>query len=116
MQRTRRNRIIGLAYVAPALAFVLAFTVYPLGRMIWMSLHEWSLISEPRFIGMDNFRQAFGDRQFWVSFLFTLKYTALVTPVLIIGGYLLALLTATKSKIRAASSRARSSSACSGWR
>ncbi|MFI5895427.1 carbohydrate ABC transporter permease [Actinoplanes sp. NPDC051513] len=101
MQRTRRNRYIGLAYVAPALVFVLAFTVYPLGRMIWMSLHSWSLITEPRFIGLDNYRQAFGDRQFWVSFLFTLKYTVLITPVLIVGGYLLALLTAPKSKTRA---------------
>jgi ABC-type sugar transport system permease subunit len=95
-----RNRWIGLAYVAPALAFVLAFTVYPLGRMIWVSLHEWSLISEPRSIGLDNFRQAFGDRQFWVSFLFTLEYTAIVTPVLIVGGYLLALLTAPASRVR----------------
>ncbi|NMO54607.1 sugar ABC transporter permease [Actinoplanes sp. TBRC 11911] len=95
-----RNRWIGLAYVAPALVFVGVFTVYPLGRMIWMSLHEWSLISAPRFIGLDNFRQAFGDRQFWVSFVFTLEYTAIVTPVLIVGGYLLALLTAPASRIR----------------
>ncbi|MFF5292818.1 carbohydrate ABC transporter permease [Paractinoplanes globisporus] len=101
MQRTRRNRYIGLAYVTPALVFVLAFTVYPLGRMIWMSLHDWSLITPPRFIGLDNYKQAFGDRQFWVSFLFTLKYTVLITPVLIVGGYLLALLTAPASRTRA---------------
>jgi len=101
VQRTRRNRYIGLAYVTPALVFVLAFTVYPLGRMIWMSLHDWSLITPPRFIGLDNYKQAFGDRQFWVSFLFTLKYTVLITPVLIVGGYLLALLTAPASRTRA---------------
>ncbi len=101
MQRTRRNRFVGLAYVAPALAFVLAFTVYPLGQMIWMSLNDWSLITPARFVGLDNYRQAFGDRQFWVSFLFTLKYTALITPVLIVGGYLLAMLTAPASRVRA---------------
>ncbi|MEV6304269.1 sugar ABC transporter permease [Actinoplanes sp. NPDC051861] len=101
MQRTRSNRLTGLAYVAPALAFVLVFTVYPLGRMIWMSLHEWSLIAEPSFIGADNFRQAFSDRQFLASFLFTCQYTLLITPVLIVGGYLLALLTAPVSKMRA---------------
>ncbi|MFD1369260.1 carbohydrate ABC transporter permease [Actinoplanes sichuanensis] len=87
--------------MAPALAFVLVFTVYPLGRMIWLSLHEWSLIAEPHFIGLENFRTAFSDRQFWVSFLFTLEYTALITPVLIVGGYLLALLTASASRVRA---------------
>jgi multiple sugar transport system permease protein len=40
------------------------------------------------------------DHQFWVSFWFTLKYTAIITPILIIGGYLLALLTAGNTPLR----------------
>lgn len=100
MYRSTRGRLVGLAYLAPALVFVLAFTVYPLGRMAWMSLHNWSLLTPPVFVGLDNYERVFGDRQFWVSFLFTLKYTALITPVLIVGGYLLALLTAHNSPLR----------------
>jgi multiple sugar transport system permease protein len=98
--RSRRAGLVGLAYLAPALAFVLVFTVYPLGRMMWMSLHNWSLLTPPVYVGFDNYERVFGDRQFWVSFLFTLKYTALITPVLIIGGYLLALLTAQNTPLR----------------
>ena len=100
MNRKSRRRLTGIAYLAPALIFVLAFTVYPLGQMIWMSLHNWSLIAPPRFVGLANYERAFGDRQFWVSFVFTLKYTALITPVLIVGGYLLALLTAQNTRLR----------------
>jgi ABC-type sugar transport system permease subunit len=100
MHRSKRGRLIGLAYLAPALVFVLAFTVYPLGQMIWMSFNSWSLITPPRFIGLANFRRAFGDTQFWVSFLFTLKYTAIITPILMIGGYLLALLTSPNTPLR----------------
>jgi multiple sugar transport system permease protein len=100
MRRAKRGRWVGLAYLAPALVFVLAFTVYPLGQMIWMSLHNWSLITPARYVGLDNYRQALADHQFWVSFLFTLKYTAIITPVLIVGGYLLALLTAHNSPLR----------------
>jgi multiple sugar transport system permease protein len=100
MNRRSRRRLTGIAYLAPALIFVLAFTVYPLGQMIWMSLHNWSLIAPPRFVGFANYERAFGDHQFWVSFVFTLKYTALITPVLIVGGYLLALLTAQNSRLR----------------
>jgi multiple sugar transport system permease protein len=100
MNRESRRRLTGIAYLAPALIFVLAFTVYPLGQMIWMSLHNWSLIAPPRFVGLANYERAFGDRQFWVSFVFTLKYTALITPVLIVGGYLLALLTAQNTRLR----------------
>ncbi len=100
MSRRSRGRLIGLAYLAPALLFVLAFTLYPLGQMVWMSFHNWSLLTPPRFVGLDNYRRAFADDQFWVSFFFTLKYTALITPVLMIGGYLLALLTATNTPLR----------------
>ncbi|MEV6489151.1 sugar ABC transporter permease [Actinoplanes sp. NPDC051633] len=100
MRRHTRSRWLGLAYLSPALLFVLTFTVYPLGRMVWMSFHNWSLISPPRWVGLDNYRQAFEDRQFWVSLGFTFKYTLIITPILIVGGYLLALLTVSNSPLR----------------
>lgn len=100
MRRRRRNRWIGLAYLSPALLFVLAFTVYPLAQMVWMSLHNWSLISPPRWVGLDNYTRAFQDRQFWVSFGFTMKYTLIITPILIVGGYLLALLLSPNTRLR----------------
>jgi len=91
---------LGLIYLAPALAFVLAFTVYPLVQMVWMSLHNWSLIAEKKFIGAGNYVKAFHDTQFWVSLGFTFKYTLLITPILMILGYLLALLTADNTPLR----------------
>lgn len=100
MYRSRRRRLVGFAYLTPALLFVLVFTVYPLGQMVWMSLHNWSLISPPRYVGLDNYRQAVDDRQFWVSFLFTVNYTLIITPILIVGGYLLALLTSSNGPLR----------------
>jgi multiple sugar transport system permease protein len=100
LRSSRQNRLIGMAYVAPALIFVMVFTVYPLGQMVWMSLHSWSLLTPPEWVGFDNYERAFTDRQFWVSFGFTLKYTLLITPILIIGGYMLALLTAPNTRLR----------------
>ncbi|MGP3915644.1 carbohydrate ABC transporter permease [Nonomuraea sp. 10N515B] len=100
MRHGPRGRLVGFAYLAPALLFVLAFTAYPLVQMAWMSLHNWSLLSPPRFVGLANYERAFDDTQFWVSFRFTLLYTALITPFLIIGGYLLALLTARNTVLR----------------
>jgi len=95
-----RRRWLGLLYLSPALLFVFAFTVWPLLQMAWMSLHNWSLISPPTWVGLDNYTRALHDRQFWVSFGFTLKYTLIITPILIIGGYLLALLTSGGSRLR----------------
>ncbi|MCV3239163.1 carbohydrate ABC transporter permease [Mesorhizobium sp. ZC-5] len=96
----RASRYIGLLYVTPALAFVLVFTVYPLAQMMWMSLHNWSLIAPKKYIGFGNFAKAWNDPQVWTSLEFTLKYTAIITPILMILGYLAALLTAENRPLR----------------
>jgi multiple sugar transport system permease protein len=98
--RGSRSKWLGLAYLSPALLFVLTFTVYPLGQMVWMSFHNWSLLTPPRWVGVANYTRAFSDHQFWVSFGFTLKYTLIITPILIGGGYVLALLLSSNSPLR----------------
>ena len=100
MYAAKRNKRIGLMYLAPALIFVSAFTAYPLIQMMWLSLNDWTLLTPPEFVGFDNFVKAFSDDQVWDSLGFTLKYTLFITPILMIGGYLLALLTATNSPLR----------------
>src|SRR5262245_31384183 len=100
MLATRRNKLIGLLFLSPALLFVLAFTFYPLVQLVWMSFNSWSLITPPKFIGGGNFTRAFGDSQFWVSLTYSLKYTLFITPILMVGGYLIALLVADNSRIR----------------
>jgi multiple sugar transport system permease protein len=84
----------------PALLFVLAFTLYPFARMFWISLNDWSLITPPEYVGLDNFSRILDDDQFWTSLRFTLKYTIMITPILMIGGYLVALLTSTNTRLR----------------
>ncbi len=97
---TGTSRYVGLLYIAPALAFVLVFTAYPLAQMVWMSLHNWSLIAAKKYVGAGNFIKAWNDPQFWTSLEFTLKYTALITPILMILGYLIALLTVENRPLR----------------
>jgi multiple sugar transport system permease protein len=100
MTARRRRRLTGLLYVAPAVIFVLVFTAVPLAGMIAMSFTNWSLITPPKLIGLTNFQQALADAQFWGSLGYTLKYTLLITPILIVGGYLLALLVAPNTPLR----------------
>lgn len=92
--------MLGLLYLAPALLFVAAFTAYPLIQMIWMSFHDWSLIEAKKWVGLANFVKAWNDRQFWISLGFTLKYTLYITPILMILGYLVALLVAPNTPLR----------------
>ena len=41
---------------------------------------------------LSNYFAAFDDEQYWVSLSYTLEYTLLITPILMVGGYLIALL------------------------
>jgi multiple sugar transport system permease protein len=100
MYSTGRGKVLGILYLAPALVFVVSFTLYPLIQMMWMSLHNWSMIEPAKFVGLRNFIKAYNDQQFWVSLGFTLKYTLYITPILMILGYLIALLVAANTPLR----------------
>ena len=98
MQASHR-RYVGLLYVAPALLFVSAFVIYPLVRLFQMSMTSASLLGGGAFVGWKNYLKAWGDETFWHALMFTLKYTACITPILMVGGFLLALLTAEPGRI-----------------
>src|SRR5262245_53060593 len=98
--RANGGRYIGFVYLAPALAFASAFTIYPFLQMVWMSLNNWSLIAEKKFVGFGNFVKAWHDPQVWVSLAFTLKYTLYITPILMGLGFLIALLTSANTPLK----------------
>src|SRR5262245_66691634 len=100
MTALRRRRITGLLYLTPAILFVLIFTAYPFAQMVAMSFTNWSLITPPKPVGLANFQAMAGDKQFWSSLGYTIRYTIIITPILMIGGYLLALLVSPNSRLR----------------
>src|SRR5215475_4660044 len=100
MYNTRAGILIGVIYLAPIVLFVSMFTAYPFVQMVWMSLHNWSLLETKKWVGLANFTKAYNDPQFWHSLWFTLEYTLYITPILMISGYLIALLVAENTPLR----------------
>jgi multiple sugar transport system permease protein len=93
------NRLVGFLYLLPALAFVAVFVFYPLSQLFYISMTSESLLGGGEFVWFDNYLLAFNDRDFWRAFWFTVKYTAIITPVLIGLGFLLALLMTARRPI-----------------
>jgi multiple sugar transport system permease protein len=93
------RRYVGLAYVAPALLFVAAFVGWPLLRLFQVSMTSTSLLGGGRFVGWANYAKAWHDETFWHALAFTLEYTAFITPLLMVGGFLLALLTSEPGRL-----------------
>jgi multiple sugar transport system permease protein len=88
----------GFLYILPSLLFVVVFFLIPLVMVAWMSLHDWPLLGEPTYTGVDNYASLLGDSTFWDSLWFTTKYTILVTPPIFICAYILAHLVNSKMR------------------
>src|SRR5262249_16216111 len=100
MTATRRRRLTGLLYLTPAIVFVLLFTAYPFAQMVAMSFTNWSLITPPKPVGLANFTAVTNAKQFWFSLGYPIPSPIIITPILMVGGYLLALLVAPNSGLR----------------
>lgn len=74
----------------PAVAMLVLFFLWPLARTIFMSFHDWPLLGDHEFTGLANYTAAFADDQFLRAAGFTLFYTAVMTPILLILAFLLA--------------------------
>src|SRR4051794_10757401 len=87
-----RRQVVGALMATPAVAMITVFFLVPLVLTFYMSLNQWSLLGAHTWIGFDNYTRAFSDANFRDAFVFTLEYTAVVTPVLFLLGLGLALL------------------------
>ncbi|WP_163504689.1 carbohydrate ABC transporter permease [Fodinicola acaciae] len=90
--RSRRRGVVGFLYTLPALVLVTVFFLVPLALLIWMSLHRWPLLGKPIWVGLANYLAIGGDGTFGQSLLFTAVYTVIITPILFLLGFGLAML------------------------
>ncbi|HWT22084.1 MAG TPA: sugar ABC transporter permease [Solirubrobacteraceae bacterium] len=87
-----RRQAVGALMAAPAVLLITVFFLVPLGLTFYMSLNQWSLLGAHTWIGLENYTRAFSDQGFRDAFMFTLEYTAVITPILFLIGLGLALL------------------------
>jgi multiple sugar transport system permease protein len=88
----RRRALVGAAYASPTAVMVGLFFVVPLVLVGWMSLHRWPLLGEPRLNAPDNYTGIADDELVRAAAVFTVKYTVIVTVLLFVVAFGLALL------------------------
>lgn len=81
-------------FLAPGFALFAALIIYPTMRAFQMSLYDWNIVAgaSSRFIGLNNYRQAFHDPIFWRALVNSGAYMAITVPVQIVLGLGVALL------------------------
>ncbi len=89
---TRGSRVSLFFMAAGPLAFFLIFVLWPLVQSTYYSLTKWNGLSDPEFIGLDNFWRAVGDPNFIRAFQNTAIWLIVAVAVPTILGLLLAVL------------------------
>ncbi len=80
--------------MAPFLIAYAAFLIFPVLLGLRLSFYNSSLVSgDAQFLGLANYKELFGDPDFWLSLWHTVLFTLLSTPPLVILSLVLALLT-----------------------
>ncbi|MEL4359261.1 MULTISPECIES: carbohydrate ABC transporter permease [unclassified Luteococcus] len=99
---THRNGWLILAFLAPALLFVVTFTYYPMLRGSQMAFREWNMydLTNTPWVGLQNFRTIAENANFTRIMTNTLVWVvASIIPQLVLG-FLLALALRKKFRFR----------------
>lgn len=92
-----QKAVWGYIFLIPWALGLLIFSLGPIVASAYFSLNDYDVISAPKWIGVQNYGQAFvGDKLFWPSLGRTFKYAVVVVPLGLVGSLALALLLNSK--------------------
>jgi len=86
-----RRLLVPYVFIAPNLLLFTTFSFLPLLYAAYISLHDWSLIGDPEWLGVRNYTRLLHDRLFWRALFQTLLYAAATVPTSMAIGLLLAI-------------------------
>jgi multiple sugar transport system permease protein len=92
--RRRDDRRAAIGFLAPFLILYVLFVVGPAIYGLVMSFFDTSLVKSGlgKFVGFDNYVEAFKSSDFWESMWHTVWFTILTTPPLVVLSFVFALL------------------------
>ena len=86
-----RRSWTGWAFVGPFLAVFAFVLIVPIGYAIYLSLYRQQLIGGNAFVGIDNYKTALSDPQFWASLRRVLLFLVVQVPIMTVLALLAAL-------------------------
>lgn len=88
----RKDKVLRWVLPAPAVLFLLSFTIVPLFDTIRLSFLQVKLGREPVWNGLGNYLRIINDTSFWIAMRNTATYTVLSVGLELVVGLALALL------------------------
>ena len=86
LTHSQQRKLWGFAFAVPAMCFFALFSIYPIARTFYLSVFRYSVVEQPKYVGVKNFRNILGDHRFETSLINSFKYVAYTyIPVWIIA-------------------------------
>jgi multiple sugar transport system permease protein len=100
-KRSWSDSLVGYAFLAPSVLLFTFFVAVPIVLTVFvLSFSNYSLLTPPRFTGLENYRALFMDPDFGSVMLNTLKFISFIAPLHIVLGLVLAIgVNAVKNKL-----------------
>lgn len=68
-------------FVLPGFSALLLFVIGPILASLVLTVFEWDLLTDPKFVGIDNLTRLVADEAFWSALWHTLYYIAGYVPL-----------------------------------
>jgi multiple sugar transport system permease protein len=93
-QWQRREKLVALLLLGPAVLYLLAMSIYPTIYSLWIAFHNYSLYRRDlvSFSGIDNFTDLLDSDVFKQSFTVTLVFAAAAVVIELVLGFAIAVL------------------------
>jgi multiple sugar transport system permease protein len=86
----QKRTIWAWGFLAVPILFYVVIRFYPTGNAMVLSFQSWNLLEDRIWVGLDNYRVLFSDRDFWQVFGNTFKYLLLGTPISLVISFFIA--------------------------
>ena len=96
--RANASLVKGLLFLSPWIGGLLVFVLYPVTSSVVYSFCDYSVLTEPRFVGLANYQDLFQDQVFWVALKNTAIYALFALPLGLFVAFSFALLLSSNVK------------------
>jgi multiple sugar transport system permease protein len=97
-----RSTLTGLLFISPWIVGMLVFTLYPMAASFFYSFTTYDIVTPPKFVGFENFRELFlEDQQYLNAIKNTFTYAFLAIPLGLLVSFSVALLLNMKVRFQA---------------
>ncbi len=91
-RRHRDDTALALLFIAPASIGLLVFLIWPMITGIYYSFTEYTTLTPPTWVGLQNYREMLADSVFWNSLVVTVLYVVINIGVQTIVALVIAVL------------------------